>query len=257
MRLVGWLASALGLLGILFGNGLASVVWVLKLNVQSRIRDLVAVPDGGLDIATTLAETVADGLTQMSAQAGDVQGAADGLVAAPDGDAAAAAAAGLAAAIDVFVTGPYASFRALYQRLRERAIAVGDAVGRLGTSVPIANVPPALVERLQAIDARMIEIDASVTYLSQLGPEGLSEPGVAATVSERSAQAQERLASVSELVAGIEGWIGDARGRIDERERRFSRWLSVGTAAASIAGLLLAGLNVLLFQQGRRWSSRR
>ena len=61
VRLVGWLASALGLVGIIVGNGLASVVWVLKLNVQARIRDLVALPDGGLDIATTLTETVAAG----------------------------------------------------------------------------------------------------------------------------------------------------------------------------------------------------
>ena len=113
------------------------------------------------------------------------------------------------------MTGPYATFRALYLRLRERAIAVGDAVAPLGTSVPIATVPPAAVERLQAIDARMVEIDASVTYLSQLGTAGLAEAGVASAVSERAAQAQETLASVSELVADVDQWLEDARARLD------------------------------------------
>ena len=101
----------------------------------------------------------------MTEQVAAVQAAADGLAATPDD----AAAAELAGAIDAFVTGPYAGFRALYLRLRERAIAVGDAASRLSTSMPIASMPPALVERLEAIDARMVEIDAAVAYLSQLG----------------------------------------------------------------------------------------
>ncbi len=63
---------------------------------------------------------------------------------------------------------------------------------RLGKSVPLATVPPAAVERLQAIDARMVEIDAPVTYLSQLGPTGLAEAGVAARVSERAALPRRR-----------------------------------------------------------------
>ena len=255
MRIVGWLASAVGVVGVMFGNGLASVVWVLRFNIQSRLRDLLAVPDGGLDIATTLTETVASGITEMSGQIIDVKAAADRLAAAPAGDASAVA--GLASAIDTFVEGPYSMFRTVYQRLRERAMVIGESLTRLGTSVPLAKVPPAAVERLQAIDARMVEIDASVTYLAGLGPTGLVEPGVASTISERAARAEETLASMSELVTEIEQWIQDARERLEERQQRLFRWLTAGTAVASVAGLLFAGLNVLLFQQGRRWSGRR
>ncbi|MCY7419292.1 MAG: hypothetical protein LH650_12525 [Chloroflexi bacterium] len=99
------------------------------------VRDLVAVPDGGLDIATTLTGSVAGGLTQMAGQLVDVQAAANRLDAEPAGDDAAAA--------------------------------------ELAT--PMIAVPPAGVERLQAIDERMIQIDASVNYLSQLGVAGLPE----------------------------------------------------------------------------------
>ncbi len=255
MRVLGWLASALGLLGVVFGNGLASVVWVIKLNIQARLRDLLAVPSGGLDIATSLTDLVAAGITEMSAQIGEVRQAADRLAQASTGDAAAAAE--LAAAIDTFVTGPYATFRSLYERLRERAVALGASLAQVGKTVPLANVPTSAVGRLQAIDARMVEIDGSVTYLSQLGVAGLVEEGVAPRVSERAAQAEETLAAVSQLMGEIDLWIEGARERLAERERRVSQWLNVSTVAASIAGLLFAGLNVLLFQQGRRWSSRR
>ena len=255
MRIVGWLASAVGMVGVVFGNGLASVVWVLRLEIQSRLRDLIAVPDGGLDIAASLSDSVATGITEMSRQLGDVITAADRLAAAPAGDTDAAA--GLAAAIGVFVGGPYATFRDLYLRLRQRAIAIGDAMARLGTSVPLVRVPPAAVERLQAIDARMVEIDGAVTDLSALGPSGLAGTGVASRVSERAAYAQERLAAISERISEIDDWIVDARERLEERQRRLFRWLTVGTVVASLGGLFIAGLNVLLFQQGRRWSGRR
>ena len=254
VRLLGWLASALGLVGIIVGNGLASVVWVLKFNVQARIRDIAALPDGGLDIAAALTDTVGSGITTMSEQVAAVQVAADRLVATP-GDAAVTAE--LSAAIDTFVNGPYAGFRALYLRLRDRAIAVGDAVGRLGSSIPLATIPPALVERLTGIDARMVEIDGSVTYLAQLGSVGVVDSEVASGISERALRAQETLTNVSGLIAEIGQWLEDARARLDERQRRFRRLLTLGTIAASVAGLLFAGLNVLLFQQGRRWSGRR
>ena len=101
------------------------------------------------------------------------------------------------------------------------------------------------------------KIDAAVAYLSGLGPAGVAEPGVASGISERAARAQETLANVSSLIADISQWLEDARGRLEDRERRFTRWLTVGTLVASVAALLFAGLNVLLFQQGRRWSGPR
>ena len=79
---------------------------------------------------------------------------------------------------------------------------------------------------------------------------------MAAQVAQRATTAQETLASVSELVGGIEEWIGEARIRLAGQERRFCRWLDIETVVASVAGSLFAGLNVLLFQQGRRWSYR-
>ena len=41
----------------------ASIVWLVKLNLEGRLRDLVAVPDSGLQLATSLTESVAAGFT--------------------------------------------------------------------------------------------------------------------------------------------------------------------------------------------------
>ena len=121
--------------------------------------------------------------------------------------------------------------------------------------MPIA-LPGVLVERLQGIDARLTEIDGALTALVEVGATGLAEPGVAARVSERAALAQERLAAISGLVTDIGTWMQEARERLAVQERRLSRALNVGALVASVGALFFAGLNVLLFQQGRRWSQR-
>jgi hypothetical protein len=254
MRLIGWLASAVGLTGVIVSNGLASLVWALKLNLQGRAHELIGVPDAGLERAIELTDTVASRLGDASARIGDIRAKADALAGAPGPDAAAAT--DLATAIDEFVNGPYANFRTIYAALRERASTVGDALQGLGKAIPTLTLPGVVVERLQAIDARLEEIDAAMTRLAGAGAAGLSEPGVAARVSEAAGAAQERLDTIGELVADFGGRMAETRERLVERDRRIARLLTVGAVAGSVVSLLVAGLNVLLFQQGRRWSRR-
>jgi hypothetical protein len=253
MRLAGWLASLVGLVGVVVCNGVASLIWVVKINVEGRARDLLAVPDGGLEMARTLTDAVATGIADLSEQIGVIKTRADQLVEAPVIDAAAAG--DLEAAIDGFVNGPYATLRAVYARLRERATAVGTAIQGLGTSLPNA-LPGLLVERLQGIDTRLVEIDGALTALVQSGAAGLAEPGVAARVSERAALAQDGLATIAGLVTEIGDWMQEARERLAVQDRRISRALTIGAVVTSVLALFFAGLNVLLFQQGRRWSQR-
>src|SRR6188768_3212458 len=136
MLLVGWLTSLVGLVGVVVCNGVAAVIWVVKINVQARARDLLALPDGGLEMASTLTEAVSSGIADLSEQIGVIKASADRLQEAPVVDATAAGE--LAATIDAFVNGQYATLRAVYGRLRERATAVGTALQGLQTSLPIA-----------------------------------------------------------------------------------------------------------------------
>lgn len=260
MRLLGWLLSAAGLVGVVVGNGFASVVWLLKLQLETRLRDLMAVPDRGLQVAIPLVDVVRAGFTEMASQVDAVRSAAEGLATGraqgPDAAADVDAAADLARAVEDFARGPYATMRDVYSRVRGHALELGDTISQFGRSMPHAGVAAVIVERLTAIDARLQEVDASVSQLSQFDVAGLAEPGVAATVVERATRASETLGGIDTLIGELSAWLLDTRDRLVERDRRVARALTFGTIALSLLGLLFAGLNVLLFQVGRRWRCR-
>jgi hypothetical protein len=254
MRILGWMASAVGVFGVGVCNGLVPLLWVLRSNLRTRARDLLAVPDAGLGVAISLTDDVANWLSDASGRIDDIKAKADDLVRAPVVDAPAAT--DLATAIDEFISRPYATLRTVYAGLRERVLAVGDALAGIGKAVPVPAITGAVAERLQAIDARMQDVDASMTSLGRMGPSGLAEPGVAATVSERAAVAGERLQAIGESLTEVETWLRGSRDRVAGADHRSTRLLTVGAVVGTALTLSVAGLNVLFFQQGRRWSRR-
>jgi hypothetical protein len=254
MRVLGWLASMVGLVGVFACNAVTPLLWVLRWNVRSRARDLLAVPDAGLEAAIALTDRVADWLDDASAGINDIKLRADDLAAAPVVDEASAAA--LATAIDDFISGPYATLRTVYTGLRDRALNVGETLRGIGRAVPVLEITDAIADRLEAIDARMQEIDASMTTLAQMGAAGLAKPGVAAAVSERANLASEQVQAIGQSFSGIETSLHDGRDRVVAADRRTARALTVGALVGTALTLFVALLNVLLFQQGRRWSRR-
>jgi hypothetical protein len=254
MRVLGWMTSAMGVIGVVACNGLVPLLWVLRSNLRARARDLLAVPNAGLETAGMLTDNVANWLEDAAGRIDDIKAKADDLARAPDVDAAAAI--DLATAIDGFITGPYATLRTVYSGLRERTLAVGDLLAGVARAVPVLAITGAVAERLQAVDARMQEIDASMTSLGRLGPTGLAEPGVAATVAERAVVAEEHVRVIGELLAEVETWLHASRDRVAEADRRSARYLTAGAVVGTALTFFVAWLNVLLFQQGRRWSRR-
>ena len=254
MRIMGWLASAAGLVGVVVFNGLAPLTWVLRADLRGRARDLLAIPDMGLEAAGAVPGAAADWLGEASAGIVDIKGKADALVRAPVLDASAAT--DLATSVDAFVTGPYARLRSVYAGLRERVLNASDAIRGIGRAVPVLAAAGVVADRFQEIDARMLEIDASMTALAALGPADLAEPGVAATVSERAAAAEERIQAITETVAEVDTWLESSRERVAAADRRSAIVLTGGAAIGTGLCLFVAWLNVLLFQQGRRWSRR-
>ena len=185
MRILGWLASAAGLIGVVVFNGLAPLTWVLRADLRGRAKDLLAIPDMGLEAAGALTGAATDWLGDASDGIVDIGAKADDLARAPVIDEVAAT--DLATAVDAFMTGPYARLRSVYAGLRERALTASDAIRGIGRAVPVLAVAGVVADRFTEIDARMLEIDASMSGLAALGPAGLAEPGVAAMVSERAA----------------------------------------------------------------------
>ena len=88
MRIVGWLASAIGVAGVMACNALAPLLWVLRANLRDRARDLMAIPDAGLGAALALTDTVTDWLGDASGGINEIKTKADVLAAAPTIDPA-------------------------------------------------------------------------------------------------------------------------------------------------------------------------
>jgi hypothetical protein len=253
MRIIGWLASAVGVSGVVVCNWVAPLLWVLRHSLRARAQDLLAIPDAGLGVAITVTDTASSWLGEAAASVDAIKVQADRVAQGPVTDAAVA---DLASAIDAFVTGPYGTLRTVYAGLRERAISVGEAIEGMSRAVPLLSAAAAVTDRLQAIDARLLEVDASVMHLAQMGPAGLAEPGVAATVSERAVGVEEHIAAITEQVAEVDAWLHESRERVAKADRRTGRVLTLGAIGGTALTLFVAGLNILLFQQGRRWSRR-
>ena len=211
------------LVGVVAGNGLASVVWLLKLNLESRLRDLVAVPDGGLELAMSLTDSVADGFTEMATQVDAVRAAADRLAAQPEPGPAAASE--LAAAVAIFVQGPYAVLRDVYGRRAGTRHRPGRCHHGLRTVRAHGAHGRRVIERLTAIDGRLQEVDASVTHLAGWMRPHWPSPAWRPRSSEQATRAQETLANIDTLIAGpwsvaaatsSSGW----RSRIDASRAR-------------------------------------
>jgi hypothetical protein len=88
------------------------------------------------------------------------------------------------------------------------------------------------------------------------GAAGLSEPGVATMVSKWAAGTGEGLRAIRESVADAEAWLHEQRDRVDAIDRRTARALTLGALVGIALALFAASLNVVLYQQGRRWSRR-
>ena len=254
MRIVGWLAMALAVMGVIAGLALAGGVWVLRPDIEARARELVVTADSGLERAITLTATVATRLGSASDRVGNVKTRADELAAAPVIDPAVRT--DLATRIDDFITGPYAALRTDYAALRERVAAVGEALQALDSAIDAVSLPGVVMERLQAIDTTLVQLDAAVTSLAGMATARLSEPGMAARVSEQAAAAQEALATIGQLVTDVGATMQATRDQLAGADDRIATFLTAGAGVATVFGLYLAGLNILLFQQGRRWSRR-
>jgi hypothetical protein len=79
MRILGWLASVTGLIGVVVFNGLAPLTWVLRANLRARAKDLLAIPDLGLEAAGALTGAAADWLGEASDGIVDIRVKADDL----------------------------------------------------------------------------------------------------------------------------------------------------------------------------------
>ena len=253
MRIIGWLAMAL-LSRASSWRSAWPPDWVIRGELQTRVHELVASADAGLARSAALTDVVSGNIAAVSTRVGDVKARADQLVITPaDGPIA----TGLATAINDFITGPYTVLRTEYSALRERVTTVGEQLQALDLASPAVTLPGTVIERLQEMDARLQEIDAAVTAVGEATADGVAAPGIASRISERAAEVQQVVTGADEIVSDVAAKIQEElQVRLAAADDNVSTALTVGAGVGLILtfGFYFAGLNVLLFRQGRRWS---
>ena len=252
MRIIGWLAMALSVVGIVLGIGMAAGIWVIRGELQTRVHELVASADAGLARSAALTDVVSGNIAAVSTRVGDVKARADQLVITPaDGPIA----TGLATAINDFITGPYTVLRTEILRAagachdrRRAASGVGsrDPRGhatRYGDRTAAGDGCPAAGDR-RCSDGRRGGDSRWRRRTWHRIQESL----------QRATEVQQVVTGADEIVSDVAAKIQDLRVRLAATDDKVSTALSVGAGVGLIFGLYFAGLNVLLFRQGRRWS---
>ena len=253
MRILGWLAMALAVVGVVAGLALATGVWAIRTGIEDRAVELIVSADQGLERATELSAKVGSKLTDVSGQVADLSVRADELAAAPLVDPATRDQ--LATTISTFVEGPYADLQERYATLRERVLAIDAALSMLDQAIPAIELPGTIMERLTAIDERIMNIDTLITDVSGMATDRLSGPSVSAQLATQLDRAEELLATASGALAEVDARLAATDDRLTGADERIANLLTGVAVGATLFGLYLAGLNVLLFRQGRRWAA--
>jgi uncharacterized protein involved in exopolysaccharide biosynthesis len=253
MRIIGWLAMVIAVLGVVLSLLLAGGVWLVRPEVEERVDAVIAAGQDALGKAGELVVSVNEGVGQASARAAEVEAQANEV--AQNGPLEQLLAA-LRSRIEDLIGTPYQDVRSRYAAFRERVFAVADALDRLDKALPGVELPGVVIDAFESIDQRLVEFDTRVSGLSARLDE-LAEPRIAPEVAQIASEVQAELDAVQDRLAAVGESIDAAEARLAQLEEDVAQWLTIGSVVVTILGLYLAGLHVLLFRQGQRWAGTR
>jgi methyl-accepting chemotaxis protein len=251
MRVLGWLAMILGVLGIVAGLALIPGAYLGRDWIGTRVDRVVERAQDGLDQATEFADRVDTAVTNATVRIEEIETTA---AEARDAVDFTGPVERLSTAMTSFVTGPYSQLQTTYADLRGRVFAVTDAVAAVDAALPAISLPGVVTDELEEIDTRILDLNDRVLEIQASLEDGVTSAEEFTPIQTTASNISDGLTQIDELADGARARIETAQGRLDEFNRRIDGWLSIGMIGVAIIGLYLAGLHVLLFQQGRRWA---
>jgi hypothetical protein len=251
MRLLGWLAMILGVVGIVAGLALVPLAFFARGWVTDRVDAVVSQVQEGLDRGVLYADEVQTSLEDLNATAADIQAQADEVASDPVVNGPAVQA--LASTVDRLISGPYAQLRSAYVGFSERIFAVTDAMQAVDRLLPGVTLPNVVIDDLHAVDDRLAEVDETVTGIQTRLEDGITVADQAAEVSQFAGQVQAGIGRINEGIDRAQTRVEEVQQQLEDLNSRVGGVVTIGVVVLAIIGLYLAGLHVLLFQQGRRW----
>ena len=238
--IIGIVVSLALVVGVLLGRG-----WLLN-----KTDDVAATIDGGLAKGVPLLDNASARVSQVSGRVGAVADAASALAANPN------PAPGLSEALAAQlapISDRYLALRASYTNVRTT---VGSALDRLNTldqMLPWFSIPQGPTDALATLDARVQEIDATVTDLLATPGAGAVQ-AAAAAIATKATNVQTGLTSVNAAIDQASARLAALRVNVQDKADQVKLVITLASIVLILGLLYSAFLHWVLFRasSGRR-----
>lgn len=251
MRFLGWLATALGVIGVIVCLVVAVGVWVVRPAVTDKTHEIAAIATEGLQKASDLTDVATERLTKASDNLGNITSFLDSLATSPLVDTAVGTK--IRDLVSGFVQGPYADVHETVTGLTERLLSISDVVQRLDAAIPGIELPGVVTSTIEDVDARLTQIDGTVTTINQVAGNGVTTSEQVTALSTQVGEIKGVVDAVVPALGTAKTQIAEAQTKVDKVSDRTDWWITWGAVIVSIVFVYLAALHVLLYKQGRRW----
>lgn len=142
----------------------------------------------------------------------------------------------------------YLELRTTYASARENIVSAVQRLQMLDRLVPGIEIPQGPIDALAELDARVQELDASLSGI--IGPNGVVESvqDAAQRIADRIDQADELLATAEAGLANAQVKLAETRARVASTADTITTGISIGSLGLFLVFLYLALLHWVLFR---------
>lgn len=250
-RVLGVIGMTLAVIGIIISVAMIVGIWIGRGAVSSELASISTGIDGRL-------QRVDAALDQLARRLERAQGRVDGASAVAmklgEGPAADGPIADALRETADQLADDYGNMRDAFATAREGISAASDLLDWVRQHFPMLPIPRLPGDRVQELDQRLTDLNASVTQLrtemsTRQGPVERLGDRVGATLNNVATSIGE----VASQVGGVQARVNDARTTLAETQATAERWVTVGAIVASIFNLYGILLNLCLFVVARAW----
>jgi hypothetical protein len=251
MRIVGWLAAILGVIGLVVCLVIAVGVWFVRPEVVERVDHVATVAVDALEQASALSTDASELIVQVNERLESVATTASSVSGNPVLTAAADRLLG--GTISNVVVGPWNQLQDHLSGMREKAVGLSTSVQALDEAIPFIELPGVATGFVDDVDARWTEVDETVQGMESIAAEGVGTADRAANVAQIAAETSEKLDALNVALGQVHGRIETAQAQVTEASDQVERIVGLGALAITIIAIWVALLHLLLIAQGRRW----
>lgn len=251
MRVLGWLAVILGVIGCIACLVVALGGWVVRPMVSDKAHEIVALVDEGITKADTLAQTADGHLTDISGKLTTIQGLLTSVANSPIVDTAVGTR--IRDAISGFIEGPYANVKTDVSGLLTQVESLSNTVQRLDAAIPGLELPGIVTGTVDDVAQKLTTLDQTVTSIDQIAGNGVTTSQQVQGIADQVGQINDIIGVVQPALGQARTEMADVQTRLVGVNDRIDRNLTIIAALVTIFFVWIALLHILLFQQGRRW----